>query len=127
MGRIIILLALCFCLTGCGTVAYLVNPPPKAGDLYVTEDDVLAVIESLDEEQSNPDAVVYNPNTDRYEITPEAMERAVSDSVMKKAYEANIEEAVEKMDGWNLGAVFRRDVLNILTGALGVLLIIFLL
>jgi len=45
---------------------------------------------------------------------------------MKEACEKNIKEAVEKMDGWYLGDVFRRDVMTSLGSRLLILGLLFL-
>jgi hypothetical protein len=100
-----------FLLSGCSTASWLINPPPNVSDLYVTEDDVVEYFDRLsDQTPSDPDAVLYNPETDRYEMKSGTYKKALTKSVMYEIQKEKIEEFAEDYNRETLGKAARKDL-----------------
>lgn len=111
MGRIAAVLVCCLVLTGCSTVSWIINPPPRITDLYYTEEDVLEVLSELEGEvPADPEAVLYDEIDDRYELKPEVYRNAVTDGIIKRIRDRKIEDFAQNYTGYRLVDAVRRDV-----------------
>lgn len=109
--RFTLALALALMMTGCSTASWIVNPPPHSSGLYVTEDDVADYFDRIaDQTPSDPEAVLYNPETDRYELKSGAYKRALTKSVMYEIQKEKIGEFVEDYQRETLGGAIKRDL-----------------
>jgi hypothetical protein len=96
---------------GCSAASWVVHHNPPASDLLVTEADVDEVIEGLSKgEPADPEAVLYNRTTDRYELKPETYKRALRDGIMRRAQDKKIEEFLEDYRPETFGGALKRDL-----------------
>ena len=110
---------LIFATQGCSTASWIVNPPPSVSDLYVTEDDVAAYFDRISEtEPSDPDAVLYNPETDRYEVKAPAYKRGLTKTIMYEIQKEKISEFAEDYQRETLGKVLKKDLTMTVVGVI---------
>ena len=111
MGRVAAVLLSFFILAGCSTASWIVDPPPRITDLYVTEDDVIEYFERLSgTEPSDPDAVLYNPETDRYEVRAIEYQRGLTKTIMYEIQRERISEFAEDYSRETFGTAIKRDL-----------------
>lgn len=111
MGRVAAVITCCLLLTGCSTMSWIIDPPPRITDLYYTEADVLEVLSELDGEvPADPDVVLYDEVDGRYELKPEAYLNAVTDGVIKRIRDSKIENFARNYTGYRLVDAVKRDL-----------------
>lgn len=82
-----------FSFSGCSTLSWVVNPPPKATDLMYTEEDVMSVISALEEKgPGDPEAVVFDG--ERYLLKPSVYKRALRDGIIRRVQEQKVGEFI---------------------------------
>lgn len=101
MGKRLIAIVLVLLLggpmIGCSTVSFIIDPPPKGEKLVYGEEDVLRTIKEMQEKgeasgKSGDPAVTYNKTSGKFEMSPDAYERAVRDGILAKVQEKKIKE-----------------------------------
>jgi len=108
--RLVLVLVLVL-TTGCSTASWIVNPPPHVSELYVTEDDVVEYMDRLsDMEPPDPDAVLYNPETDRYEVKAPVYKRGLTKSIMYEIQKEKINEFAEDYQRETFGKALKKDL-----------------
>ena len=110
---------------GCSTASWIIHHNGTVDDLTIAEADVDALINELSLAQpENPDAVLYNTSTERYELTPDIYKRALRDGIIRRIQDKKIKEFFEDYRPETFISAFRKDlgtvgVLVILLGVLG--------
>lgn len=102
-----------FFLSGCSTM------PP----LTITKDGIDARLKALGEATpTDPEADVYNSTTGKYELTPEAHDNALNDSLRVREYEEKIipeaQEYLSKHPPATFGMKAKWFGIGLLTGAI---------
>lgn len=111
-----------FSFSGCSTASWVISPPPHVETLYVTENDVIAYMDRLSQMDGDPDAVLYNPETDRYEMRADVYKRALTKSIMYEIQTEKIDEFAGDYERETFGKAFKKDLTSIGIG--GILLLI---
>jgi len=95
------------------------NPDPYE-HFTVTDDDVLGMMNEITgTPPANPGADVYNEVTGKFELTPEAHDRALRDGIVKRINDNKIKEYLAKYHPETWGAAMRKDA-----GTVGIVIVI---
>lgn len=105
----LLLLLFIVTLPGCSSVGWLIHHNPPASDLYVTDEEVAECIAELSVEPQDNNAVVYNPDTDRYEIRPDAYAKALKDGIMYRLTKEKIAKFTADYKEDKLSTALKRD------------------
>jgi hypothetical protein len=111
IGTLVFVVCVLAVLSGCSTASWIIHHNPKADALIITEDDVDVIIDELSGTQpSNPGVVVYNGNTDRYELTPDTYRKAIKDGIVRRIQDKKIREFLETYRPEGFFDAFRKDM-----------------
>lgn len=96
--------------SGCSTASWIIHHNGTADDLTITEADVDAMIdELLSAQPENPETVLYNKTTDRYELTPDAFRKAIRDGIIRRIQDKKIGEFLENYHFESFTDALRKD------------------
>lgn len=107
-GRIGILFG-ALLLSSCSMISLTLHHNPPVESLFPTDEDVANCIASLSTEPTDSDAVLYNEDTDRYELRSDVYERALRDGIMYKLQKEKVAEFTKDYKEEKFGDAAKKD------------------
>jgi hypothetical protein len=98
-------------LSGCSTASWVIHHNKTADVLVISEADVDAMIDELSTAQpSDSSVVLYNKDTDRYELTPDTYKKAIRDGIIRRVQDRKIREFLDDYRPEKVTDALRKDM-----------------